>query len=288
MVALLLHYTTGFPYILLNYGEELSVQARVEARRGGRFRTWVFRRTFRHTRGATVISDHTADLVKNYGVPAERIHKVVPSYTRGIPAVSPESLQQVSARYGLDNRRVLLCAGRLIQRKGQDRLLQALPQIRRQFPDVHLIIAGDGPMKDALQAIIEAEGVADYVTLTGAVDDETLMILFNLCDVFVMPNRTLPNGDVEGFGITFIEAGAAGKPVVGGRSGGTADAVIDGETGLLVNGDDPAEIADAVNRLLADPALSRQMGAAGRNRSLEVLSPKNTAQRFYRAICDLI
>ena len=101
----------------------------------------------------------------------------------------------------------------------------------------------------------------------GSRSAEHLPALYNLSDVFVMPNRTPEETrDVEGFGIVFLEANACEVPVVGGRSGGTSDAVADGETGLLVDGSSPAEIARAVTRLLQNPTLARRMGAAGRAR----------------------
>ena len=98
----------------------------------------------------------------------------------------------------------------------------------------------------------------------GEVADSDLSDYYALCDIFIMPNREEGAGDVEGFGIVFLEAGWMGKPVIGGRSGGVPDAVKDGETGLLVDGRSVPEIEEAVARLLSDPALARSMGDKGR------------------------
>ena len=105
-------------------------------------------------------------------------------------------------------------------------------------------------------------GVADSVIFTGCVSDEELLGYYAACDVFIMPNREI-DGDIEGFGMVYLEASAAGKPVIGGRSGGTGDAILDGITGLRVDGTNVAQIADAVISLLSDPEKSKTMGKNG-------------------------
>ena len=101
----------------------------------------------------------------------------------------------------------------------------------------------------------------------GYVAPERLNEVYNLCDVYVMPSRVIEEeGDVEGFGITFLEANACGKPVVGGNSGGVPDAVVDGENGFLVDPTSPMEIANAVIQLVNDPALAERLGRQGLDR----------------------
>src|SRR5207248_11117209 len=107
-------------------------------------------------------------------------------------------------------------------------------------------------------------GLDDCVRFLGRVGDEDLVPLMQAADVFVHPNRELENGDVEGFGIVFLEANACGVPVIGGRSGGTPDAVQDGVTGFLVDPNDVDEIAGRVTLLLENRGLRERMGSAGR------------------------
>ena len=171
----------------------------------------------------------------------------------------------VRRRHALTGRPVVLCVSRLVPRKGQDVLVRALPAIRRRVPGAALLCVGGGPDGPRLQRLAAEHGVADDVVLTGSVPWEQLPEYYDAGDVFAMPCRTRRGGlEVEGLGIVFLEASAAGLPVVAGRSGGSADALIDGQTGHLVDGRSVAAVADAVAGLLADPVRAQQMGAAGR------------------------
>lgn len=169
------------------------------------------------------------------------------------------------ARYGLDARPVIGCISRLVPRKGQDALIRALPAVRARVPGAQLLIVGGGRYQPALRRLAEREGVAEHVHLTGAVPWPELPEYFAAADVFAMPCRTRRAGmDVEGLGIVYLEAGATARPVVAGDSGGAPDAVLPGETGIVVDGRDIAEIVEAVSGLLGDPVRSAAMGAAGR------------------------
>jgi len=105
--------------------------------------------------------------------------------------------------------------------------------------------------------------IADRIDFLGAVSDAELDRLYRSCTAFAMPNRTLADGDTEGFGLIFLEANACGKAVIGGRAGGAVDAIIDGETGLLVDGDDTDAIAAAIRSLLGDATLREKLAAGG-------------------------
>jgi phosphatidylinositol alpha-1,6-mannosyltransferase len=144
-------------------------------------------------------------------------------------------------------------------------LIRALPAIRRRAPDAALLIVGDGPYRTALQAKARSQGVADSVVFTGSVPWHELPAYYAAGDVFAMPCRTRYGGlDVEGLGVVFLEAAATGLPVVAGNSGGAADAVRDGETGVVIDGRSVDEVAEAVSDLLSDGARAKAMGAAGR------------------------
>jgi phosphatidylinositol alpha-1,6-mannosyltransferase len=171
----------------------------------------------------------------------------------------------VRASYGLADRPVVVCVSRLMPRKGQDTLIEALPLIRRQVPDAALLIVGGGPYRKHLEKLVDDTGMRAHVKLTGTVPWEELPAHFAAGDVFAMPCRTRNRGlDVEGLGIVYLEASATGLPVVAGDSGGAPDAVVEGETGYVVPGGDPAAAAERVAGLLADPERARTMGSAGR------------------------
>ncbi|MEU3714260.1 glycosyltransferase family 4 protein [Streptomyces catenulae] len=172
---------------------------------------------------------------------------------------------EIRARLGLSDRPVVVCVSRLVPRKGQDTLIEAMPAITAAVPDAVLLIVGGGPYEKELRALAERTGVAGSVRFTGAVPWAELPAHYGAGDVFAMPCRTRRGGlDVEGLGIVYLEASATGLPVVAGDSGGAPDAVLDGETGWVVPGGSPRATAERVVTLLQDPELRRRMGERGR------------------------
>jgi phosphatidylinositol alpha-1,6-mannosyltransferase len=173
--------------------------------------------------------------------------------------------EAVRARYGLADRPVVVCVSRLMPRKGQDRLIRALPQIQQAVPDAVLLLVGGGPSRQRLERLARQVGVERDVVLAGSVPFDELAAHYDAGDVFAMPCRTRNRGlDVEGLGIVYLEASATGKPVVAGDSGGAPDAVLNGETGFVVPGLDVRGVARRVSELLSDPALAARMGGQGR------------------------
>ncbi|MFJ7272852.1 glycosyltransferase family 4 protein [Kitasatospora sp. NPDC098663] len=172
---------------------------------------------------------------------------------------------EVRRRLGLADRPVVVCVSRLVPRKGQDTLIEAMPQILADVPDAVLLIVGGGPYRADLEKLADATGVRASVRFTGAVPWEELPAHYGAGDVFAMPCRTRRGGlDVEGLGIVYLEASATGLPVVAGDSGGAPDAVLEGETGYVVPGGSAAAAAERIVRLLGDEELRRRMGEAGR------------------------
>ena len=169
-------------------------------------------------------------------------------------------------RLGVGDRPLFVCVSRLVARKGQDVLIRGIPRIRRQVPDATLVIVGGGPYEQELRSLA-ADAPEDSVVFAGQVPEEDLPRYYAMGDVFAMPCRSrLAGMEVEGWGNVFIEASACARPIVVGDSGGARETVIDGETGLLVDGRDVDQVADAVTELLADPERAQRMGAAGRAR----------------------
>jgi phosphatidylinositol alpha-1,6-mannosyltransferase len=157
----------------------------------------------------------------------------------------------------------------LIERKGVDMVLATLPSLRAAFPSVLYVVVGEGDRKEALERKAMELGLREYVTFLGRVSDAEKHALYEECELFVLPNRESGGGHVEGFGIVFLEAALHGKPVIAGNSGGTADAVLDGVTGVLVDPYSHVEISRAIYMILDDAQLAQKLGNAGKLRVLK-------------------
>jgi glycosyltransferase involved in cell wall biosynthesis len=189
---------------------------------------------------------------------------------------APIQTNAARARLNITARYVILTAARLIPRKGVDMVIKALPEVLSHFPDMLYLVAGDGEDLPRLIELAKETGCTEYVRFDRPFDNRTeAHYYYCSADVFVMPARHIPQESVEGFGIVYVEAGFYGLPVIGGRAGGVPDAIVHGETGLLVNPEDPHEIAEALIRLLQDSTLRRRLGAAGRARVIEELRWEN-------------
>lgn len=181
------------------------------------------------------------------------------------PIEDESILGQLRESLQLNEKRIIISVGRLVHRKGQDRLVEALPHLKREFPDLHLILVGTGPYEGHLRDLVSKKGVDESVSFVGRLELEELPRYLSLAEIFAMPSRDRLAGlEVEGLGIVYLEASSCSLPVIVGRSGGAPDALIDGETGLLVDGRDVDSIVDACRKLLADPLRSKSMGARGR------------------------
>ena len=235
-------------------------------------------------RGATrvvTISEFSRRAVEAHGVSSSAITVIHPGavVTGGpTPPLRP-------TRRGL---RVVLSVGRLVDAyKGHDMVIRAMPLILAKAPDTEYVVVGDGPLRPYLERLAASLGVTPSVRFVGQAGDDEVDAWYHACDVFVLASRESDvSGGAEGYGIVFVEANLRGKPVVGGRSGGIPDAVIDGETGLLVDPSDPADIAEAVTRLLTEPDLAERLGRGGRRRAIEDLSWPEYTERFRRVLSE--
>ncbi len=187
------------------------------------------------------------------------------------PGIDVEHFQPVNAdllraELGLANKAIIVSVGRLVHRKGQDQLIAALPRILERVPNAHLVIIGTGPYKEYLEKLAAKLNVSQNLTFIGRINYLELPRYICVGDIFVMPSRSRFFGlEVEGLGIVYLEASACGLPVIAGDSGGAPDAVLVGETGLVVDGTKVNEISAACIKLLENPELSQLMGQKGRS-----------------------
>lgn len=195
---------------------------------------------------------------------------------------------RILERHGLAGRPVVACVSRLVARKGQDVLIRAMALVRRRVPDGALLIVGGGPYRPTLERMA-ALAPRGSVVFAGQVSEADLPTYYAAGDVFAMPCRTRLGGlEVEGWGNVFIEAAACGRPVVVGDSGGARESVVDGETGILVDGRSVEQIADAISALLEDPALAERMGKAGRERVERFYTWPRAASQLGRWLRDAL
>jgi glycosyltransferase involved in cell wall biosynthesis len=222
----------------------------------------LFARTMRRAASVVCVSGYTRRRV------AEALHlENLAVITNGL-----EPLGAPSGRFEgkIDGDPVLMAAGALKPRKGYHTTLEALTRVRERYPDVHFYLVGDDQDRKyvaGLRETIDRLDLARNATITGIIDDAYLDALYRRADAYVQPAEN-SGGAFEGFGLTYLEANAYGKPVIGTLDCGAEDAITDGENGYLVPQRDPAAVADAVLRLLDDPAAARAMGERGRQRAL--------------------
>ncbi|MBI5093163.1 MAG: glycosyltransferase family 4 protein [Candidatus Hydrogenedentes bacterium] len=225
----------------------------------------LLRRVYGGAASVVAISKYTRDQLIDFGVSPSRVSVIY----AGAPPVRafPESaVAQLRGRLALDGHRVILAVGRFIRRKGHLTLVRAMARVVERAPDAKLVLAGRGPLWEEVSTLVRELHLERHVCLPGYLPDDEIAMLYHLCDVFALPNGQDESGHVEGFGLVFAEAHSYGKPVVAGRSGGAAEAVLDGETGLLVEPDQPEALAEAILFLLENPERARQFGVAGRAR----------------------
>jgi phosphatidyl-myo-inositol dimannoside synthase len=237
----------GTPFVQYVYGQEIAYRRRLADL------------AFRRASAVIAISRHTAEHAASI-TPSLRV-EVIP------PGVDLPSMARPEPRRA-GSTPTVVTVGRLVERyKGHDVMLRALPLVAARIPDVRWVVIGDGPRRSEYARSAAALGVARWMTLAGAVDGAERDRILDTADVFAMVSRLTAAGGGEGFGIVYLEAGAHGLPVVGGRAGGAVDAVIDGVTGLLVEPEDHVAVAAAIVDLLGHPDRARAMGAAGRERA---------------------
>ena len=251
---------SGRRFLCWTHGEELGYSST------SRELSWLLRRVYGRAAAIVANSRNSARLLAGWGVGADRITVIHPGVdaARFRPDADRGAWRERLARRG---ELLLLSVGRLQRRKGHDLVLAALAKWAPNDPPVRYLIAGDGDQRAALEAQARSLDVQDRVVFLGAVPDSELPGLYAASDVFVMPNR-VEGVDFEGFGIVFLEAAASGLPCIAGNSGGAPEAVLDGETGVLVGGADPDELARALRRLTRSADDRKRMGTAGRARVL--------------------
>ena len=245
--------------------------------------SWVMKEIARSIDVATYLGDFTRSAIAPRFSDPEKLIKIAP----GIDTehFKPRDTEELRRTLGLVDRQTIISVGRLVHRKGQDRLLEALPRIVERFPNAALVFVGEGPHRDHLDTLVKRFGLERNVLFIGRIQYAELPEYIAIGDVFAMPSRSRLFGlEVEGLGIVYLEASACGIPVIGGASGGAPDAVRHGETGYVVDGNDVSEISERIIQLLEDRYLRESMGSAGRQWAVEEWGWQRWSEAFNRAL----
>lgn len=281
IAALILHGITGIRYIVFCHGMDILQAASYTRKK------ITARIILRHASLVVVNSESTRSLLRtHFGIPS---HACVVVY----PCVD---IKEIPSHFRFDDSPTILSVARLVARKGIDRLIKALPALLLKIPSAQYIVIGDGPEREHLVRLAQRTIFFDRdantfrtvldagkVRFLGALNRQSVLQWYQSCDVFALPVSALAD-DIEGFGIVFLEAGAFGKPSVAGATGGVTEAVIDGETGILVQPEDGGALTDALVRLLRDSALRERLGAQAHTRVMKQFQWEYQSAIFLEAL----
>ena len=215
----------------------------------------------------TFLGDYTGSVIGKHFKDKAKLVKIAPGIdiNHFKPERDPSKVNAFRSELKIGSEPLILSVGRLVHRKGQDKLITAMPKILAKRPDTKLLFIGQGPRKAKLDSLVAKYGIEDSVIFLGSIAYADLPKYLNAADLFVMPSRSRLMGlEVEGLGIVYLEASACALPVIAGSSGGAPDALLDGKTGYVVDGMDIDQIANRVLSLIDSPKLAKEMGEAGR------------------------
>jgi phosphatidyl-myo-inositol dimannoside synthase len=244
------------------------------------------RRAFTRAAAVTVNSSATERAVLDVARP-RRLERI-PMGIEVDPAVDPEVVARVRREHRRGDGPLLALVGRVVEEKGVFDLLDAVDHLRADRPDVTAVVVGEGQDRAEAERRAAERGLGGHVRFVGWVDAAEVPAWLAAADLVVAPSRTGPDGWTEGQGLAIVEAMAARRPVVATDSGGIGDAVVDGETGLLVPEGQPEALAAAVARLADDPALAARLAQAGRANAVERFSAGASADAFSALFEELV
>ncbi|MCF7980664.1 MAG: glycosyltransferase family 4 protein [Pseudomonadales bacterium] len=248
VIARILSLVTPITYRCYVHGEDIETAAT------SREQSLLVRQVCRKSLSLICNSQNSIQLVAKLGYSnSDKCYLLHPGVDVELFSPAPADID-IQERFGWSQKRVLLTVGRLQRRKGQDYLIKAMPSLLKRFPDLLYAIVGQGDCFDELQDLIDSYDLSENVKIYPNMSDEQLVQCYQQCDLCILPNRTIGN-DIEGFGMVLVEAQACGKPVVAGRSGGTAETMKVGETGHLIDCTSPERLGEELSILLSQQSL---------------------------------
>ena len=210
------------------------------------------------------MSNFTKRLIKKQGIKNKKIFVIYPTLEE--ISSSPKYLK-------IEKYFTLLSVGRLIKRKGQDLVIKSLINLKKIIPELKYEIVGNGPEEIRLKNLVKGYNLEKIVNFNGEVNKKELNRIYSNCNIFVLPTKFIKPNDIEGFGIVFIEANSFSKPVIGGKTGGVAEAIENGKSGFLINPNSKKELYDKIIQLYKNRKLLKKIGNYGKKRVIN---------KFYR------
>jgi phosphatidylinositol alpha-1,6-mannosyltransferase len=259
-VAYLINRFYHVPYIVFTHAMDITWPQKYPRKK------WLMKLILNHAEKIITVSRYTKyEIYKLIGGRGQRKIEVI-TPAPSICANSYVNLDITDLKNKFSQEKILLSVGRLVPRKGHDMVIRAMSLILKNHNKTKYIIIGDGEFLQPLKNLVAQLDLQRNVLFLGSLSDEEVAKYYKLCDVFIMPSRETEDRDAEGFGLVYLEANSFGKPVIGGKSGGVEDAIIDGQTGFLVEPKNINMIATAVTRLLSKDDLAKKLGENGKNR----------------------
>jgi glycosyltransferase involved in cell wall biosynthesis len=270
-IAALVSRLTGTPLVVSLPGSDVFMAGRNSS--FGWMARVAFERAALLTANSADLRDEAVRLGADSGKFALIIYGVDPQALRP----DSEGVAELRSRLGLDDAVVILGVGRFVHKKGFDVLIRAMPELTARFPQARVVLVGDGDLRQEWAALARQLGVAERVLFTGIVPRDRINVYYNMADIFAMPSVVRP---ADGLNVCVVEALACGRPVVASDVAGNPLVIRDGENGYLVPQNDPAALAEALGRLVADGELRRQMGQRARQVAVEEFSWPAIARRY--------
>jgi len=272
--GMLMHKLRGTPLLVFVHGDEIS---QTEGRRlQPRLRNAIYRAA-----DSVVVANRFAyERVINILGSVDRVTMITPGVdmNRFYPGPRPA---WICDQFQVGDDPLLVTVGRLVKKKGHETVLRSLPVLLRKYPHLKYLIVGDGPERGRLEVITSELGLRGSVSFAGNVPNYNVGDFYRAADIFCLVNQEDAYGDIESFGMVFVEAGACGKPVIGGRSGGTSQSILDGQTGMLCDPENVSQLCELLGVLISKPEVRRRMGDAGLTRAqLDFSWDSRAAQLF--------
>lgn len=265
----------GLRAVVFAYAEELTMPLKGAGLKNA-FKRFLLINLYNKANAFVAVSQFTKNTLIAIGAEPKTI-KII------WPPINTAKTRPGSPGGAVEGKRIL-SVGRMVRRKGFDKLIAAVNRLRIDMPQVRLWIVGDGSERHELESLVTRLGLQGHVSLKGEVSDEELASLYRDCEVFALANVILENGDCEGSPTVLIEASAYGKPVIAGDGTGADAMVRHGETGYLVDAANVDSLVRRLDELLRDPALAARMGMAGRRKAEQFHTPQHAGAR----LCDFL
>ena len=284
LAAYLIKLFFNIPYVFIAHGEEFSIYKNKKSS----LKFFLAKIISKNSSIIICNTNNTRNIIEEYySIDQSKIKIIYPIVDLEESILDQEYLNSFKIEK-FQNKKIVLMTGRLYEeRKGFDIAIEAFAKVKKIFPNVILIIIGPGTNLK-LNNLVSENNLNEDVKFLGKVDRKILLNYYAICDIFLMPNRTLSNGDAEGFGIVFLEANMFGKPVIGGISGGVTDAIENMISGILVNGDNVDEVAEALLTLLLDNNLRKSIGNSARKRVLSQFNENLQSSNFKKVIQEVL